>query len=95
VRIAVHVLGTDSGNGAFYLFYSGLFTVLCVVGGQLWNGYLNARKNNCHVRGCWRIGRRVVPGTDWHACNRHHPDKPPSHEHLISMHRIHLARGKR
>ena len=89
---AVHVLGTDNGNGAYYLFYSGIFTVLCVAAGQAWNGYLNARKHNCHVRHCWRIGRRLVPGTDWHACNKHHPERPPSHGHLLDMHRIHLAR---
>jgi len=82
-----HWLGLDDGNGTPYLFYSGIFSVLVFAGGLAGNAYVTARKHNCHVRGCWRIGRRAVPGTSWLACNRHHPEKPPTHEHMLAVHR--------
>lgn len=33
---------------------------------------------NCHTKGCWRIGRQLVPGTTWHVCHHCHPAGPPT-----------------
>lgn len=86
----MNVLGTDNGNSPFYLFYSGIFAVLVFAGGQAWNGYLNARKSNCHEHGCWRIGRLPVEGTPWHVCRRHHPD-PPARGDIRKRYHLYLG----
>lgn len=70
-----HVLGMDDLSGPFYGFWSGAGSdlgELAIVGSML--GVY--RKHNCHVRGCWRIARHQIAGTDWVVCRRHHPDLP-------------------
>jgi hypothetical protein len=42
-------------------------------------GYVLARRHNCHVKGCMRIGRSPVRGTQFVVCRRHHPLDAPSH----------------
>lgn len=69
-----HVLGLDNASGPAYLAWSGF-------GGDL--GYLAivgtlVHRHNCHVRGCLRIGRHPVAGTDFVVCRRHHPDGAPT-----------------
>lgn len=71
-----HWLGTDSGNGAPYLFYSGVFTVLVFAIGQAASVWSNLRRHNCHEPRCWRVGRFPVEGTAWTSCRRHHPEPP-------------------
>ena len=81
-----HFFGLDNGGGANYLFWSGVgsdFTEVALIGAA----YTVWRRHNCGVRGCWRIGRRVVPGTDHVACNRHHPNPPPTHAQMLDEHR--------
>lgn len=65
--------GLSSGNSSWYLFPSGIasllerFAELIVIGGLLWH------KNNCHSPGCPRIGKfPAVEGGGWHYCRRHH-----------------------
>ena len=85
-----HLLGTDSGNSAFYLFYSVLFGVL-VVGGSLGlNAYVTARKHNCHQPKCWRVGHLPVEGTPYQVCKRHHPS-PPGRDTIRKRHRLYLG----
>jgi hypothetical protein len=49
-------------------------------------GYVLARRHNCHVRGCMRIGRSPVHGTSFVVCRRHHPHDPPSHQDVLDAH---------
>ncbi len=68
-------LGLSNGNSAWYLFPSGwgsiiippILTAAPIV-------VVLLRKHNCHVHGCWRIGRHPVEGTPYTVCSRHHPD---------------------
>ena len=41
------------------------------------------RHHNCHVKGCWRLGRH--PHEQYKLCARHHPHVPnggPTAEHI-------------
>ena len=65
--------GLSSGNTPWYLFPSGIGSILerlvelVVIGGIL------LRKHNCHSRRCWRVGRfPAVEGGGWQYCRRHH-----------------------
>ncbi len=87
----MHYLGLDSGSGTAYLFWSGIgadAAELAIVGGLI-SIY---RRHNCHVRGCWRIGRNQVEGTAFMVCRPHHPDGKPSHAHVLSAWREHQRR---
>jgi hypothetical protein len=75
-----HFLGMDM-SGDPYGFWSGFgsdLSELAIFGALL----AMVRKHNCHVHGCWRIGRFPVDGTTWTVCRRHHPDDPPRAHHL-------------
>jgi hypothetical protein len=83
-----HVLGADYGlpygHFSFYDFESGSGSDLgevAIVGGLL-SVY---RRHNCHVHGCWRVGRHKVAGTDHVVCRRHHPDDPLTHQDLLDQ----------
>jgi hypothetical protein len=52
----------------------GLFTGL-----GLW-----LRHRNCHVSGCWRLGR--LPTGRFVVCHRHHPLGPPQHADILAAH---------
>ena len=69
-----HIFGLDNGSGAWYLFWSGIFDVFVLAAGLAGNAYVTARKHNCHVHRCWRIGRHPVTGTAYVVCRTHHPD---------------------
>ena len=84
------VLGLD--GGPWYNFFSGLFGVLVIGGGLIYNAWVNARRHNCHQPGCWRVGRFPVEGTAWMACHRHHPG-PPQKDTITR--RDHLYLGER
>lgn len=47
-----HILGLDSANGNWYLFWSGFASDLSefAILGLVW------RRLNCHTKGCWRLG---------------------------------------
>jgi nitrite reductase/ring-hydroxylating ferredoxin subunit len=60
-----------------YNFWSGIgsdITEFAVLG---WL-YAFLRKHNCHAKGCPRIGRHAVSGTDYVVCRKHHPDDSPT-----------------
>ena len=90
-----HFLGFSNadGNGTHYLFWSGfggivippLLTAVPIV-------WVLLRRHNCHVRGCWRIGRNAVEGTAYVVCRRHHPEGKPTAAHIRE--RYHLYAGK-
>ena len=65
----VHV-GID-GTGPWYAFWSGFgsdLTEFAIIGGLV----TLVRHHNCHVKGCWALGRKV-DGTPFVACHTHHP----------------------
>ena len=68
----LHVTGIDNVSGRWYAFWSGIAGELSWVGIPV----LLYRRNNCHVRGCWRLGKHSVDDTPWVVCRRHHPDLP-------------------
>lgn len=79
----IHVTGADyglvPGRWSYYGFWSGIgsdfgeLTVLAAVLGLF-------RRHNCHVRGCWRLGRHLLAdeaaGVEYRVCARHHPRAP-------------------
>lgn len=82
-----HFFGLDNGAGPFYLWWSGMganfgeLTVVAAVGGIYF-------RHNCHVKGCWRVGRHPVDGTPYITCRRHHPTVPGqvTAEHVADAH---------
>jgi hypothetical protein len=70
-----------------YNFISGPLADITLFGG----GYAIARRHNCHVKGCWRVARARVPGTDYIVCHRHHPHDAPTAEKVIAAHNAAMA----
>lgn len=72
-----HFLGLDDGSGRWYLWWSGMGANIgeFAIVGSLASG---VRRHNCHVHGCWRVGRHPVEGTGYVVCRRHHPDGAPT-----------------
>jgi hypothetical protein len=80
----LHFTGADNGSGPWYLFWSGFgsdITEFAIVGGIL-SLYL---RHNCHVKGCWRIGRHPIQDTPYIVCGRHHPTGAPTHADIQGM----------
>jgi hypothetical protein len=66
-----------------YNVISGPLADITLLGGA----YAIARRHNCHVSGCWRIGRGEVPGTHYIVCGKHHPlHHPPSAQDVLDAH---------
>ena len=75
-----------SGAGSHYGFFSGTgsdISEIAIIGGvaSWWH------HKNCHVKGCWRIGRHPVEGTPHVVCRRHHPDEAPTAQQVLDDHR--------
>ncbi len=91
--VALHTGVINGGPDKYYNFWSGfgsdlgeatLISAVCI------GVYTGARKVNCHVKGCWRIGHHPLVGTPYVLCKRHHPHVPSkgaSHEHILEQHR--------
>lgn len=83
----LHPLGACSSGPTHdpclgYNFWSGIAGSF-ILGGGIWVGAITAlRHRNCHVRGCWRIGRHPVEGTSFVVCRKHHPDDSPTAEQI-------------
>jgi hypothetical protein len=75
-----------SGSGPHYAFWSGPgsdigeITIVGVVIGWL-------RHKNCHVKGCWRLGKLQVPGTQHVVCRKHHPHDAPTAQQVLDDYR--------
>ena len=65
-----------------YNIISGPLADITLIGGAI----AIYRKHNCHAKGCWRIGRHVVSGTDYIVCRKHHPHDTPTAEQIIAEH---------
>ena len=85
--LRVYLLHPLTGRG--YQFWSGIAGSF-VVGGSLWAGtFAFWRHHNCHVKGCWRMGRHAVADTPFRVCRIHHPDVPDggaTAEHIEAAH---------
>ena len=65
-----------------YNFVSGPLADITLLGGA----YAILRRHNCSVKGCWRIGRHPVAGTDHIVCRKHHPHESPTAEQVLAEH---------
>jgi hypothetical protein len=75
IDIVLTFIGVTSGNGRWYLFWSGWepdLTQLAIVL-ALWHRF------NCGANGCWRLGLRKVEGTSHVVCHKHHPHATRHH----------------
>jgi len=66
-------LGLTSANQWPYLLWSGVLGDLGIIGSLLANAAILARRHQCEVYRCWRLGRHAGPGGHM-LCRRHHPD---------------------
>lgn len=87
-----HVLGIDDVSGRWYAFWSGFAGILERLIELAVIAFILLRHHNCHVARCWRIGRHQVDGTSFTVCRRHSPVPPPTHAHILALHRQHAAR---
>lgn len=69
--IFIHT-GTYNEAGPYYGFFSGFGSDLGEVA-LIGSAVALFRHRNCHVKGCWRMGKQVE-GTPYLACHVHHPD---------------------
>jgi hypothetical protein len=83
--LTVHTGSSNTaGTPPNYNFYSGAgsdIAELAIVGGLV-SVY---RKHNCHVHGCWRIGRHQTAGGHV-VCRPHNPAGPVTHQDVIDAH---------
>ncbi len=74
-----------------YAIISGPLADITLLGGA----YAIYRRHNCHAKGCPRIGRHPVSGTDYIVCRKHHPHNSPTPEQILHEHHAAvLAAGK-
>jgi hypothetical protein len=68
----LHWTGTDNTGGEIYAFWSGFGSDIgeVVIIGGIVQMY---RKHTCHIKGCWRLQRHAVAGTEHIVCRKHHP----------------------
>jgi hypothetical protein len=68
----LHILGVDDMSGRWYAWWSGSGGDLSILATPL----VLCRRHNCHLRGCWRLGRHqaVVDGKPVMLCRKRHPD---------------------
>lgn len=86
----LHVTGVSNESDRWYAFWSGFGSDL----GELAAVGVLLRRFNCHVAGCWRLGRHRLPGTSYLTCHRHHPDHHPSRGRSLSAAEIALRYGR-
>ena len=83
----LHWIGVEPRSpSTAYNFWSGFGSDIgevAIVGGLVHM----ARAANCHVKGCWRVGRHPVDGTAFKTCARHHPTV----DHTVRVTAAHVA----
>jgi hypothetical protein len=91
--VALHTGVIHGGPDQYYNFWSGFGSDLgeaTLITAVALGVYTGVRRVNCHVKGCWRIGRHALDGTPYVLCRHHHPAVPTagaSHEHILDQHR--------
>jgi hypothetical protein len=73
--VGVHPYPLSSSTPWTYQMWSGIIPALTILTlfGSLGGAY---HLHNCHMDGCWRIGKHRVAGTPW--CNHHVGNAKPS-----------------
>jgi hypothetical protein len=95
---AYHTGVLHAGPDVYYNFWSGFGSDLgeaTLIGSVSVGVYAGVRKVNCHVKGCWRVGKHPLIGTPYTLCRHHHPHVPTegaSHAHILEQYRQHLAK---
>lgn len=86
----IHFIGADYGAPygrwvpeSFWSGFGSDIGEVAIIGGIL----AIVRRHNCHVKGCWRVGRHPVEGTAFVVCRAHHPDGKPTHRDVLDAHR--------
>lgn len=88
--LGVHPYPASSSTPWTYQMWSGILPALTVVSlftamGGAWH------HANCHVHGCWRLGKFPVAEGAFRVCLRHHPDEGVrrglTREHIAVLHR--------
>lgn len=88
----LHFFGLDNGGETPYLFWSGIgsdIPMFAAALGLVANFYVQVRKHNCEVRGCWHISRHKVEATGHYVCRRHHPEGAPTAQRIRELHLRH------
>jgi hypothetical protein len=92
----LHVSGSDNVSGKWYGFWSGFGGDLGIIGALAAVPWMQYKRHNCQVKGCWRIGRHEFTDPDEHVtrllCWRHHPSV---RRRQLTRERLHLYVGKR
>jgi hypothetical protein len=80
-HLFLHLTGISNVSGPWYGFWSGFGSDLGLLGAVV----IFVRHQNCHVKGCWRIGRH--PYQHYRLCSKHHPAVPGrvTHEHIKAL----------
>lgn len=77
MHAVAHVLGLDM-TGYFAGFWEGPAGNLSMLA----TAFLLARRHNCHIKWCWRLGRHPMPhpvtGTMLMVCRHHHLEDHPT-----------------
>ena len=68
IHFLLHVLGIDTQQSYWYDLWSGIGAKIDL----LFLGVIYIVHHNCHVKGCWRLGKHVYNGTPY--CTKHHPE---------------------
>lgn len=80
--------GLTNSSGGTYLWWSGVGSDIGEV--AIFGAVIGMFKHgNCHVKGCWSLGRHPVEGTPYKVCRKHHPAMPAGDitaEHVKSAH---------
>lgn len=69
-HVAANWIGARNLAGSIYGFWSGWFGDLTILSLPV----LYWRHKNCHAKGCPRLGRHKVDGTEFTVCRKHHPE---------------------
>jgi hypothetical protein len=91
----LELTGSKSSSSMAYNFWSGFGGDITIILSFLAAPIVLFRKNNCHVRWCFRIGRHGFSdpetGLTHNLCRKHHPDHPGSRavtaEKILHIHR--------
>lgn len=86
-----HFFGVDTQQSQNYDFVSGVGPMIITALGYLGIVSTLLHHFNCHVTGCWNVGRFTVADGQYKVCRSHHPDKlvrlgKLTHTHIMQAH---------
>jgi hypothetical protein len=84
--VGVHPYPASSSTPWTYQLWSGFIPALAIV--SIFGGLAShLRSMNCHVTGCWRIGKYPLADGQFKVCRKHspHPDKL-THAYILGEH---------